>query len=370
MALLDIRNLSVRFRTNDGEVQAVNDVSLSLERGRTLGIVGESGSGKSQLSFAMMGLLARNGQATGSVVLDGQEILNAPQKTLNRIRAERMAMIFQDPMTSLNPYMRVADQMAEVLTLHKGLSKRHAVAESVRMLDAVRIPDAKARIRLYPHEFSGGMRQRVMIAMALLCRPDLLIADEPTTALDVTVQAQIMQLLSDLQRDFGMAMILITHDLGVVAGSCERVAVMYGGRIRETGPVGPIFAEASHPYTQGLLDAIPRVDQQGDELRAIPGAPPNMTRPPAGCAFEPRCPYARTGCDSRRPPLEDFAPGRARACFAPVDEVLARQTRVDVADAAPADHPGNHAAAAAVPRAAVAGAGAAGTPSTVEEDRT
>ncbi|WP_022707625.1 MULTISPECIES: oligopeptide/dipeptide ABC transporter ATP-binding protein [Paracoccus] len=325
MSLLKIRDLSVRFQTNDAEVRAVNDVNLDVAPGETLGIVGESGSGKSQLSFALMGLLAKNGRATGSVTFDGQEILNAPPKVLNRIRAEKIAMIFQDPMTSLNPYMRVSDQMAEVLTLHKGMSKRQAVAEAVAMLDAVKIPDAKGRVRLYPHEFSGGMRQRVMIAMALLCRPSLLIADEPTTALDVTVQAQIMTLLADLQREFGMAMILITHDLGVVAGSCERVAVMYGGRIRETGPVGPLFAEAAHPYTQGLLDAIPRVDQDEDELRAIPGQPPNMSRPPKGCAFAPRCPYRRPDCDVVDPPLEGFAPDRMRACLAPVPEVLDRR---------------------------------------------
>ena len=364
MALLEIDNLSVRFATNDGEVQAVNQVNLSVDSGETLGIVGESGSGKSQLSFALMGLLAKNGRASGSVRFDGQEILNAPPRVLNRIRAEKIAMIFQDPMTSLNPYMRVSDQMAEVLTLHKGMSKRQAVAEAVQMLDAVKIPDAKGRVRLYPHEFSGGMRQRVMIAMALLCRPQLLIADEPTTALDVTVQAQIMTLLADLQREFGMAMILITHDLGVVAGSCERVAVMYGGRIRETGPVGPLFAEPAHPYTQGLLHAIPRIDQQGEELAAIPGSPPNMTHPPAGCAFAPRCPYRREGCDDQRPPLEGFAPDRARACFAPLADVLAGRETVRVADldAALGDQQDDQ----PMPEAAIAGAGMAGAPSKVD----
>ncbi|SNT71616.1 oligopeptide/dipeptide ABC transporter ATP-binding protein [Paracoccus seriniphilus] len=365
MALLEIDNLSVRFATNDGEVQAVNQVTLSVEAGETLGIVGESGSGKSQLSFALMGLLARNGRALGSVRLDGEEILNAPPRVLNRIRAEKIAMIFQDPMTSLNPYMRVADQMAEVLTLHKGISKRQAVAESVQMLDAVKIPDAKRRVRLYPHEFSGGMRQRVMIAMALLCHPQLLIADEPTTALDVTVQAQIMTLLADLQRDFGMAMILITHDLGVVAGSCERVAVMYGGRIREEGPVGTLFSEPAHPYTQGLLHAIPRIDQKGEELAAIPGSPPNMTRPPAGCAFEPRCPYRREECATLPPPLEQFAPGRARACFAPLEDVLARRETAPLPDddgTMPAPQPQQ-----AMPRAAVAGAAMAATPGKVDD---
>ncbi len=323
MALLDIKNLNVAFDTNDGQVHAVNGIDLSLDRGETLGIVGESGSGKSQLAFSIMGLLAKNGRATGSVKFDGQAILNAPLKTLNGIRAEHIAMIFQDPMTSLNPYMRVSDQMAEVLTLHHGLSKSAAVAESVRMLDAVRIPDAKGRARLYPHEFSGGMRQRVMIAIALLCIPDVLIADEPTTALDVTVQAQIMKLLADLQTEFGMAMILITHDLGVVAGSCERVMVMYGGRVMEKSPTDPIFADPTHPYTQGLLAAIPRVDQKGDKLSAIPGSPPNMSRPPAGCPFAPRCDYVMEVCQTTMPPLEMFAPARERACFAAIDTVRA-----------------------------------------------
>ncbi|AUH34787.1 ABC transporter ATP-binding protein [Paracoccus tegillarcae] len=373
MALLEIKDLSVRFETNDGEVKAVNGINLSVEPRETLGIVGESGSGKSQLSFAIMGLLAKNGRAYGSVLFDGQEVLNAPPKVLNKIRAEKIAMIFQDPMTSLNPYMRVADQMAEVLTLHKGMSKRDAVTESVRMLDAVKIPDAAGRARLYPHEFSGGMRQRVMIAMALLCRPQVLIADEPTTALDVTVQAQIMQLLADLQAEFGMAMILITHDLGVVAGACERVAVMYGGRIRENGPVDPIFGDPTHPYTQGLLSAIPRIDQKGDELSAIPGSPPNMTRPPAGCAFEPRCTYRMDRCASERPPLEEFAAGRARACFATIDDVRAHRERVELSEEAleleelAGDLPDQ--VDTALPRAAVAGAGAgaAGTNSEVEK---
>nr|WP_272211447.1 ATP-binding cassette domain-containing protein [Marinicella sp. W31]MDC2877334.1 ATP-binding cassette domain-containing protein [Marinicella sp. W31] len=264
MALLDVSNLNIQFSTNSGPVFAVRGVDLSLERGETLAIVGESGSGKSQTVFAMMGLLAANGVASGSVKFDGTEILNAPPQVINPIRADRMAIIFQDPMTSLNPYMRVSEQMAEVLQLHRGLSKRSAIAECVRMLDAVRIPDAKSRINLYPHEFSGGMRQRVMIAMALLCHPEVLIADEPTTALDVTVQAQIMQLLADLRRDFGMALILITHDLGVVAGSAEKAIVMYGGQIMEKGPVDALFKDATHPYTRGLISSIPRVDRNDD----------------------------------------------------------------------------------------------------------
>ena len=321
MAMLEITDLAVRFATTDGTVSAVNGVSLTLDKGETLGIVGESGSGKSQLAFAIMGLLAKNGTATGSVRFDGQEILNAPRKTINPIRANKIAMVFQDPMTSLNPYMRVSDQMAEVLTLHKGMSKAEAVAESIRMLDAVKIPDAKGRARLYPHEFSGGMRQRVMIAMSLLCRPELLIADEPTTALDVTVQAQIMNLLAELQHDFGMATILITHDLGVVAGFCKEVLVLYGGTVMEKGPTDPLFATPSHPYTRGLLAAIPRVDQEEEALHSIPGSPPNMTAAPKGCPFAPRCGHAGEDCLDHLRPLSEFAPGRWRACNRSVEDL-------------------------------------------------
>jgi oligopeptide transport system ATP-binding protein len=322
MALLDVKDLGVSFATNDGTVNAVNGVNLTLEKGETLGVVGESGSGKSQLAFAIMGLLASNGTARGSVKFDGQEILNAPPKVINPIRANRIAMVFQDPMTSLNPYMRVSDQMAEVLVHHKGMSKRAALAECLRMLDAVKIPDAAGRIRLYPHEFSGGMRQRVMIAMSLLCRPDLLIADEPTTALDVTVQAQIMTLLAELQREFGMATILITHDLGVIAGFCERVMVMYGGRVMEQSEVHPLFAAPAHPYTRGLLRAIPRVDHEGLELDSIPGSPPNMTRAQNGCPFSPRCDFAEELCDEHLAPLTEFAPGRWRACNRKLEEIV------------------------------------------------
>ena len=314
MALLDVENLGVTFATNDGTVTAVNGVSFSLGRGETLGIVGESGSGKSQLSFAIMGLLAKNGRATGSVRFKDQEILNAAPSVINALRAVHISMVFQDPMTSLNPYMRVCDQMAEVLTHHQGMSKTDALKACVQMLDAVKIPDAKGRIRLYPHEFSGGMRQRVMIAMALLCRPDLLIADEPTTALDVTVQAQIMALLRELQAEFGMATILITHDLGVIAGFCRNVMVLYGGQVMETAPVDPLFESPSHPYTRGLINAIPRVDTQGETLVTIPGTPPNMLRAPKGCPFAPRCAYAAEDCDDHLAPLTTFAPGRLRAC--------------------------------------------------------
>ena len=321
MAMLEINDLGVAFQTNDGVVNAVNGVNLSLEKGGSLGIVGESGSGKSQLAFAIMGLLAQNGAARGSVKFNGREILNAPASVINPIRANHIAMVFQDPMTSLNPYMRISEQMAEVLIHHKGVGKRAAFAEAVRMLDAVKIPDAAGRLHLYPHEFSGGMRQRVMIAMSLLCKPELLIADEPTTALDVTVQAQIMTLLGDLQRDFGMATILITHDLGVVAGFCEDVLVLYGGQVMEKSPVLPLFDSPSHPYTRGLLKAIPRVDQHGEDLYSIPGNPPNMTRAPKGCPFEPRCESKVEGCARQLAALSQFDKGRWRACNRKIEEL-------------------------------------------------
>jgi len=323
MTLLEVRDLTVKFDTPDGTVTAVDNISFDLKRGETLGVVGESGSGKSQMVFGITGLLASNGRVTGSAKLAGQEILNLPDAKMNRIRMEKIAMIFQDPMTSLNPYLRVSDQMAEVLVHHRGLSKRAAIAESVRLLDAVRIPEAASRVTMYPHEFSGGMRQRVMIAMSLLCQPDILIADEPTTALDVTVQAQIMQLLAELQREFGMAIILITHDLGVVAGSCVDTLVMYGGQVMEQGTTEGIFARPTHPYTRGLLKAVPRLDKETAQLETIPGNPPNMMDMPAGCPFVARCDYADERCWSERPKLE-LAEGfetRTRACHRTLEEL-------------------------------------------------
>jgi len=269
MALLDVKNLKVEFDTNDGVIHAVRDLSYSLEKGKTLAIVGESGSGKTQGAFALMGLLPKNGRASGSVTFDGKEILNLPRNEVNKYRARRIGIIFQDPMTSLNPYLRISRQMSEVLELHKGMSHAEAVAESVRFLDAVRIPNAKNRVHMYPHEFSGGMRQRVMIAMALLCGPELLIADEPTTALDVTVQAEIIDLLVDLQEDFGTSIILITHDLGIVAGTCEDTLVMFDGRVMEYRKTEDLFANPEHPYTQGLLAAVPRLDRKVERLSTV-----------------------------------------------------------------------------------------------------
>ncbi|HBE92316.1 MAG TPA: ABC transporter ATP-binding protein [Gammaproteobacteria bacterium] len=313
--LLEIKNLNTRFQIRDGEVSAVNDVSLTMEKGETLGIVGESGSGKSQLVLSIMGLLASNGQATGSVHFNEQELLGLSLSEMNKVRGNHIAMIFQDPMTCLNGYLTIARQMTEVLTLHKGMSYREAKKRSIEMLDAVHIPDASNRINRYPHEFSGGMRQRVMIAMALLCEPDLLIADEPTTALDVTVQAQIIDLMNELKADMGMSIIMITHDLGVIAGISDNVAVMYAGRVCEYAPVRAIFNDPQHPYTLGLLQSVPRLDAvEATALHAIPGNPPNLQHLPAGCSYQDRCEFMRDICVSDRPELHRISDGRSKAC--------------------------------------------------------
>lgn len=323
--LLDVKDLEVNFKTNDGVVTAVNRLNFSLKEGETLGIVGESGSGKSQANFAIIGLLASNGFTAGSVRFNSSlgevDLLQASEATLNKIRGNEITMIFQDPMTSLNPYMTVGDQLAEVLQIHKGMSKKDALAASKDVLDAVKVPEAQKRLSMFPHEFSGGMRQRVVIAMSLLCKPKLIIADEPTTALDVTVQAQIMQLLNDLKKDFNTSVILITHDLGVVAGFCEKVLVMYGGRSMEYGNAEQIFYSPTHPYTQGLLNSIPRLDSHNSRLLSIPGNPPNLLNLPAGCPFMPRCEFATEQCNQPAI-LTEFDVGRYRACHRDQQEML------------------------------------------------
>ncbi|PHM47301.1 ABC transporter ATP-binding protein [Xenorhabdus miraniensis] len=321
-SLLSVKDLNVTFSTPDGNVTAVNKLNFDLQAGETLGIVGESGSGKSQTAFALMGLLASNGSVSGSANFNGREILNLQEKELNKMRAEEISMIFQDPMTSLNPYMRVGEQLTEVLMLHKNMSKSEAFEESIRMLDAVKMPEARKRMKMYPHEFSGGMRQRVMIAMALLCQPKLLIADEPTTALDVTVQAQIMTLLNELKKEFNTAIIMITHDLGVVAGICDKVLVMYAGRTMEYGTARDIFYHPTHPYSIGLLNAVPRLDDDEESLTTIQGNPPNLLRLPKGCPFQPRCQFATERCVHEEPQLEKFNLGRLRACFKPQEELV------------------------------------------------
>ena len=316
MPLLEVDKLNVRFHTPDGEVHAVRDLGFALERGETLGIVGESGSGKSQSMMSLIGLLASNGRATGSARFDGTELIGLLPGPLRRIRGRRIGMIFQDPMTSLNPYLTVFEQMAQVLAHHEGMGRRAARARCVELLERVHIPEAARRVDMYPHEFSGGMRQRVMIASAMLCRPDLLIADEPTTALDVTVQAQILELMRDVRRDFGTAIILITHDLGVVAGLCDRVLVMHDGEEKESGPVDQIFYRPRHAYTRALLAAVPRLDRvEGPRLAALEPAPGGTETPsPAPSAVAPP---PRAEPDFTAPPLLEVDDLRVHFRLAP-----------------------------------------------------
>jgi peptide/nickel transport system ATP-binding protein len=322
MALLEVSDLKVHFRTDDGIVKAVDGVSYSVERGRALGIVGESGSGKSVSSLTVMGLtrFAGNAEISGSIVLDGQDVLGASDEDLRRMRGNEVAMIFQDPLSSLHPFYKVGDQLVEAVQAHHDdVSKAQAMDRAVEMLGLVGIPEPRRRVDAYPHEFSGGMRQRVMIAMALINEPKLLIADEPTTALDVTVQAQILELLQRLQAELDTAIVMITHDLGVVAEVADDIAVMYAGRIVEHAPKDTIFAAPEHPYTWGLLKSIPRLSTGRDEpLVPIPGRPPSLIMPPPGCSFHPRCPYARESHKRVDPELAPTAAdGHSVACLLP-----------------------------------------------------
>ena len=323
--LLDVDGLKTQFVTDTGLVRAVDGVSFQVKRGEVVGIVGESGCGKSVTNLSILGLLPKpQGRiAAGAVRFEGQDLVGKSEDELRAIRGNKISMIFQDPMTSLNPYLRVEEQLAEVVQLHMGLDRAAAVKRAVELLERVGIPDAAGRIKSYPHEFSGGMRQRVMIAMALLCDPDVLIADEPTTALDVTIQAQILELLDELRRERGMAIIFITHDLGVVAGMCDRVIVMYAGRIVEQASTEDLFAAPHHPYTQALLRSVPRLDEATHEkLFSIEGLPPRLDREPfTACTFAPRCPLVTDVCHQGEPELEDTGDGRRRRCALPIEQV-------------------------------------------------
>jgi peptide/nickel transport system ATP-binding protein len=314
--LLEVRDLSVRFRTRDGVVQAVSNLSYTLRRGETLGIVGESGSGKSVSNLATMGLLNRAyADITGEILYEGTDLLKLSRDGLRKIRGKDIAMIFQDPFASLHPMYRVGKQVAEAVLAHDNVSKSQAWDRAVELLDAVGIPNARARARDYPHQFSGGMRQRAMIAMALVHNPDVLIADEPTTALDVTVQAQIVELIDKVKKDFDIGVILITHDLGVIAEVATHVMVMYGGSAMEYGPAAEIFNGAQHPYTWGLLESMPTVEKRLETLIPIEGSPPSLLHPPPGCVFHPRCRYRFEPCDGKRPPLFQMPGGHLDACY-------------------------------------------------------
>jgi len=317
--ILTVSDLRTSFHTRNGIYRAVDGVSFSIDRGETLGIVGESGSGKSVTCYSLMGLIPQppGKIESGTAIFDGVDLLHCTPKESRAIRGKRIAMIFQDPMTSLNPYLRVSDQLIEPLLIHESISRKDAIKRGIEMLNAVGINDAEKRISFYPHEFSGGMRQRVMIAMALITRPELLIADEPTTALDVTVQAQILELIRKLQKEMGMAVVFITHDLAVVSGLCDRVQVMYAGRILETADTKTIFQNPKHPYTRALQRSIPALQPKGGELYTIKGLPPDLSKPIAGCPFAPRCDYAAEKCFQITPQLEAVVgePSHAHACL-------------------------------------------------------
>ncbi|HLL32701.1 MAG TPA: ABC transporter ATP-binding protein [Streptomyces sp.] len=314
--LLEVRDLHVEFRTREGVARAVNGVTYGVDAGETLAVLGESGSGKSVTAQAVMGILDMPpGRITaGEILFRDRDLLKLKEDERRKVRGAEMAMIFQDALSALNPVLTVGDQLGEMFVVHRGMSRKDARAKAVELMDRVRIPAARERVRQYPHQFSGGMRQRIMIAMAMALEPALIIADEPTTALDVTVQAQVMDLLAELQREYHMGLILITHDLGVVADVADRIAVMYAGRIVESAPVHDIYKAPAHPYTRGLLDSIPRLDQKGQDLYAIKGLPPNLLDIPPGCPFHPRCPMARDVCRTDVPPLYEVDGDRGSAC--------------------------------------------------------
>ena len=316
MPLLEVENLRTYFHTRAGVIRAVDGVSFSLQEGETLGIVGESGSGKSVTCYSILGLIPKppGRIESGTARFDEFDLLHCSADQLRRIRGKRISMIFQDPMTSLNPYLRVAEQIIEPLLVHEKISHRKALLKAIAALEEVGIQDAARRIQLYPHQFSGGMRQRVMIAMALISRPEILIADERTTALDVTVQAQILELIRQSQKNLGMAVIFVTHDLGVVASFCQNVSVMYAGRIVESAPTEELFALPLHPYNASLQQSIPALHRKGDPLYTIPGAPPDLSREIKGCPFVPRCAFAKELCQTSEIQLEEPLPGHMTSC--------------------------------------------------------
>ncbi|EHR52584.1 oligopeptide/dipeptide ABC transporter, ATP-binding protein [Saccharomonospora marina XMU15] len=313
--VLEVEDLTVQFPTDDGLVQAVRGVSYQLRRGEVLGVVGESGSGKSVTSMSIMGLLPKTAQVTGSVRFHGKELLGAGDKEMSTVRGRGISMVFQDPMTSLNPVYTVGDQIAEAILAHNDIRKDAARDQAIELLETVHIPNPKQRAKAYPHELSGGMRQRIVIAIAMANRPDVIIADEPTTALDVTVQAQILESLQIAQRETGAAMILITHDLGVIAGQADRVQVMYAGKVVEAGTADEVFYTPRMPYTLGLLGSLPRLDVKAERLNPIAGSPPSVVNMPPGCPFSPRCPLAEEVCDSEEPALQPGStPDHLAAC--------------------------------------------------------
>ena len=314
--ILDIQGLLTWFSIRGGEVRAVDGVDLVIRRGETVGLVGESGSGKSVTARSIMRLVPMppGRYAGGRILFDGVDLLSLSEREMRDLRGGRIAMIFQDPMTFLNPVLTAGEQVAEAIRKHQGATKREARAQTIELFRTVGMPNPEERYDTYPHQLSGGMRQRVMIAIALSSRPDLLVADEPTTALDVTIQAQILELLKQLQREFGMSILLITHDLGVVAEMCDTVAVMYAGRVVEQAPVETLFADPQHPYTAGLMNAIPHVELPDAPPRPIEGSPPDMAHPPHGCRFHPRCPHAEARCATDEPALREVAPGHQSAC--------------------------------------------------------